>query len=84
MYVSSSEATVLHNGTKTLSITIKWVCVRGGGAVLGNPRRLGGEVCVLNVQADAKTQCGMLKAKGSRWVGVFGAARDGAVSHLGK
>lgn len=29
MYVSSSEATAPHNGTKMLSVTIKWVCVQG-------------------------------------------------------
>lgn len=44
MYVSSSQATATHNGTKTLSITIKWVCVPGvEGKGEGDPRRLGEE-----------------------------------------
>lgn len=34
-YVSSSEATAMHNGTKTLSITIKWVCAEKGGICRG-------------------------------------------------
>lgn len=35
----------MHNGTKTLSITIKWVCVPGGGGE-GDAWRLGEEsVC---------------------------------------
>lgn len=40
--------------------------------------------CVLNIQADAKTQCGTLKAKARGWVGGFGAARGGGVAYLGK
>lgn len=49
-------------------------------------RGVGGRsLCVLNVQGDAKTQCGTLKAKGRGWVGgVLGAARGGCVSHLGR
>lgn len=70
MYVSSSEATAPHNGTKTLSITIKWVCVRG---VEGKGIRdsWGRSLCVLNVQGDAKTQCGTLKAKGRGGLGLW-------------
>lgn len=73
VYVSSSEATATHNGTKTLSITIKWVCVRGvEGKGEGDPRSLGWSLCVLNVQGDAKTQCGTLKSKGRGRVGASG------------
>lgn len=47
VYVSSSEATAPHNGTKTLSITIKWVCVQGvkGKGVRGS-EEVGGGACV--------------------------------------
>lgn len=49
-YVSSSEATAMHNGTKTLSITIKWVCAeKGGTAEVG-----GRSLCVPNVQGGCK------------------------------
>lgn len=64
----------MHNGTKTLSITIKWVCVPG---VKGKGMRggWGWSLCVPNFQGDAKIQCGTPKAKD----GV-----SGGVSHSGK
>lgn len=83
MYVSSSEATALHNGTKTLSITIKWVCAGGGGGGGGGQsEKFGGGVCVLNVQGDAKARCGTLKAEGGG--GSWGREGLGGVTDLGK
>lgn len=56
------------------------VCREWRGRGVENLRRMGEKFeCVLNVQADAKTQCGTLKAKGrgvvwgiwgQQWVGV--------------
>lgn len=57
------------------------VCAGGGGE--GGEGIRGGwgrSLCVLNVQGDAKTQCGTLKAKGRG----LGALRGGGVPHLGK
>lgn len=73
LYVSSSEATATHNGTKTLSITIKWVCVQGGGGE-GVPQRLGVEpVCPECTWGMPRSNMGRLR------MGV-----GGDVLHLGK
>lgn len=61
------------------------VCRDWRGRGVENLRRMGEKFeCVPNVQADAKTQCGTLKAKGRGWVGDFRTAMSGGVSYLGK
>lgn len=62
------------------------VCAGGGGEGGGMEIRVGWgrSLCVLNVQGNAKTQCGTLKAKGSGWGVGIGAMRGGGVSDLGK
>lgn len=65
----------MHNVTKTLSITIKWVCAgKGwGGGICGD---WGRSLCALNVQGGCKDP--MWDAKG------YGQGVGGNVSHLGK
>lgn len=71
VYVSSSEATARHNGTKTLSITIKWVCAQGvEGKGEGVTRRL----------REESMFRGMPRPNVGRWRqvgGPIGALRDG-------
>lgn len=72
--MSSSEATAPHNGTKTLSITIKRVCVYGcvcGLVKKGDTESEKDGGGVLNVLRGAKIQSGTRKPIGREWAQNF-------------